>query len=102
MYKREENERKEGICSDMFERMNTYESGGMRAVKERLTSKKRERNLEKAIKEEIKRTDRDSKNIDKKGVVMSKEEVNVTQEDIEAYKLMKMHFDDPMRNINKL
>jgi pre-mRNA-processing factor SLU7 len=99
MYKKDEKERKEGIFSEMFDRMNTYESGGINAVKEKLTKKKRERDLEESAKNEVERNKRDMKNFDRNGIPLSKEDTKVTPEDMEAYKLMKVHFDDPIKNM---
>jgi hypothetical protein len=40
--KRDERERKEGAFTEMFERIDAYEMGGMRAVKETFLNKKRD------------------------------------------------------------
>lgn len=112
---RNEKEEKNGVFNDFFERLDKFENNGYTSKKTKREEDSNTPNdsydpkkLMKAVEKEKMRNDKDLSIVNtnlayKKrkfdpNQLMGKDDVTVTKEDMEAYKLMKMHFDDPLKN----
>ena len=102
----EKNKEGGGLFSDFFDRHDQFDKkGGINQKEDNLLNNKRQKGnytFQRDIEKEEIDTGRLKKSILKqKKPLDEKGDEIVTAEDMEAYKMLKVHFDDPMRNIKQ-